>query len=416
MNNIGIFIIAVGVLLFIIGGVSLGSSINETIPYMIFWFMYIISLATLGNIFLTIYYYFVMKDKTGPRGSRGPRGDIGDIGKDGQCTTGCRNQICSKSIKDAMVDVINKLERSNGNPNTDFTIEDIRNLYLKEKIKSMCESTEFQQLVPYKGARNLIAYMSKIWSEITESIYNAGGVSYFKTIGAENDWDWLDVNPWSEFKKYDIYYWGMTKDYRPKIKDKCNSSNIKGHFDGSKYPEHRHLTRISTSEPEGNYKYPSKKDSKYSIISYINTPSTFSFKKSSDGANTYTSAFNSRNKTPIKIYNAFTYKPSAEIQQKYEAGSNANKARRLKPMSYMIAHSKNDNVCARINNFGSVSYKTCNPYDGQQIFTLDFDKSSSGKMQNFKIIHQDTGKAIGHNNSGMIQTRNISTGDLYKMK
>lgn len=414
MINAGIFLIVVGLILFILGGISLSSTIKETTPYLIFWFMYVISIATLGNIFISIYYYFVMKDKTGPKGPRGPRGDSGDIGKDGICTSGCRNQICVKSIQDTMVEILNKLEKESGNYNSDFTTEDIRNVYLKEKMKSMCESTEYQQLIPYKGAKNLITYMSNIWGEITERIYNAGGISYFKTIGAENDWDWVDENPWSEFKKYDIYYWGLTKDYRPQLKDKCDNSKLNGVFDGSRYPDHRHLSKIKTPYPDGNYKEPSKKDSKYSIISYINTPATVSSKKSSDGVNPYTSAFNTNNKVPIKIYNAFTYKPTPEIQQTYEAGEGAMKPKKLKPMSYLIAHNDNDTACASMNKLGSVSYKTCDPYDSSQIFTLKYDAGTGGKMQNFKISHVVSGNMVGNNRSGRIMRS--SNGDLYKLK
>lgn len=411
MINIGIFLIVVGVILFILGGISLSTNIKESTPYLIFWFMYIISMATLGNIFISIYYYFVMKDKTGPRGPRGPRGVNGDIGKDGQCSSGCRNQICVKGIKDTMVEILNKLEKENGNYNSDITTEDIRNMYLKEKMKSMCESTEYQQLIPYKGAKNLIAYMSNIWGEITERIYNAGGIAYFKTIGAENDWDWVDVNPWTEFKKYDIYYWGLTKDYRPQINNKCNNSKLNRGFDGSRYPEHRHLSKINQTEPNGNYNPPSKKDSKYSIISYINTPTTISSKKSSDGVNPYTQAFNKLNKIPIKIYNAFTYKPTPEIQQKYEAGN--NKPNKIKPMSYLIAHNDNDTACASMNNYGSVSYKTCNPYDKSQIFTLQYNTDSGNRMKDFKIQHVDSEKLIGNNRSGRIINKSI--GDNYKI-
>jgi hypothetical protein len=355
-----------------------------------------------------------MKDKTGPRGPRGPRGDMGDTGNDGKCSSGCRNQICVKSIKDNMVELINKLEKESGNPNSDFTSEDIRNVYLKEKIKSMCNSNEYQQLIPYKGAKNLIAYMSNIWGEITERIYNAGGIAYFKTIGAENDWDWVEENPWNEFKKYDIYYWGLTKEYRPQLKDKCDNSKLKNAFDGSRFPEHRHLSKIDTPDPNGNYKPPSKKDSKYSVLTYINAPNMVSSKKSKDGVNPYISAINTRNKLPVKIYNAFTYKPSAEIQQKYEAGKNVNKARILKPMSYLIANNENETACANMNKYGSISYTTCDPYNPNQIFTLKYDNKPGTKMQNFTITHAKTNNKIKHTTNGRI--RKSTYGDIYKIK
>ena len=411
--NIGLFLIIVGIIFFIIIGVNMSAKILDTIPYMLFWFMYFISIATVLNIGMTVYYYYIMKDKRGPRGTRGERGEIGNMGKAGQCSIGCRNKICEKGIKDAIIEILNKKEREEGNPNSDFIDEDLRNLFIKEKIKTMCQSKEFQQLVPYKGANNLINYLANIWKKIAELIYNTGGINYFKTIGAENEWDWVEYNPWSEFKKYDIYYWGLSKDYRPQLVEKCKyNSNSRNAFDGGKYPETRHLVKDNKTD---NYKEPSKKSSKYSILEFINAPNTVNMEASKDGINSFTSAFSQNNNNQIKMYNAFTYKPSAEIQQKYEAGENVNKARKLKPMSYLIGHQDKDGVCATMNNNGSVFYKTCNPYDERQIFTVKFDNKKDNKMKKFKLIHSDTKKEIGVNETHRVVNK-YSRGDLFKFK
>lgn len=392
----------------------MSANILEVIPYMLFWFMYIISIATIVNIGMTIYYYYIMKDKRGPRGPRGERGDMGDVGKSGKCDVGCRNKICENSIKNVIVDIINKKERQDGNTNTDFTKEDLRNVFIKEKIKTMCQSTEFQQLVPYKGANNLINYLSSIWGKITELIYDAGGINYFKTIGAENDWDWVEENPLNEFKKYDIYYWGLSKDYRPQIVDKCDNTKIgkNNSNNGANYPEHRHLTKESNLFAD-NYKGPSKKDSKYSILEFINAPNNVNLKPSKDGLNQYTNAFSELNGNQIKLYNAFTYKPTNEIQQKYEAGENVNKARTLKPMSYLIGHYKSDGRCANINSKGSIYYTTCDPYNKNQVFRMKFDNKKSSKLKKFKLIHDVTNKEIGVNNNNRVINKE-SLGDLFK--
>lgn len=400
MLNIYIFLIIVGLLLFILGGISASSNIKNIVPYLLFWFMYIISLATIGNIFITVYYYYIMKDKTGPRGLKGPRGDKGNKGLSGQCNVGCRNDICINSVKTVIVDTINKLEKETGNYNSDFTIEDLKNLYIKEKIKSICHSTEFKQLVPYKGAKNLIAYISNIWRDITKRIYNAGGIVYFKTIGAENEWDWLDDNPWNEFKKYDIYYWGLSKEYRPKIKNKCNNINTDNIFDGSKYPEHRHLNKNN----KHNYKLPSKKDSKYGILSYINTPTTFNVNDN----NNYTNILNTKNNKKLKLYNAYTYIPEPEIQQKYEDKNNIHK---LKPMTYLV--SDKDNKCININKYGSVYYSLCDPYNLKQIFTLNFNDNKN-KLKLFKLYNTFSDKSIGQDINGKIISKKTQNGDTYK--
>lgn len=414
MLNIGLFLIVVGLTIILLIGINLSSSIDQFIPYMLFWLMYLISIATVLNIIITIYYYYIMKDKKGPKGPTGVRGDMGDIGKSGTCELGCRNKICEQGIKDKIVEILNKKEKEEGNYNSDFTSEDLRNLYIKEKIKSMCQSQEFQQLVPYKGANNLINYLSTIWSKMVDRLYDAGGLNYFKTIGAENDWDWVEENPWNEFKKYDVYYWGLSKDYRPQIVDKCDNSKLRNGntHDGSFYPEHRHLTK-EENPMKDNYKSPSKKDSKYSILQFINTPSNINLKTSKDGINSYTSAFSESNGNQIKMYNAFTFKPSNEIIQKYEAGENSKKANKLKPMSYLIGHQKNDGSCVNMNKYGSVYYSTCDPYNPKQIFNMKFDNKTSSKLKKFKLINSDTQNEIGINNFNRIFNKS-NKGDLFK--
>jgi hypothetical protein len=415
MINIGLFLIVVGVSIILLMGISLSAGIDEFIPYMLFWLMYIISIATVLNILITIYYYYIMKDKKGPKGPMGLRGDMGDMGKSGTCEIGCRNKICEQSIKNKIVEILNKKEKEEGNNTTDFTNEDMRNLYIKEKIKTICQSQEFQQLVPYKGANNLINYLSTIWVKIVEKIYDAGGINYFKTIGAENDWDWVEENPWNEFKKYDIYYWGLSKDYRPQIIDKCDNTKLKGTHDGSFYPEHRHLNK-EIDIMQDNYKSPSKKDSKYSILQFINTPSNINLKTSKDGINSYTSAFSELNGNKIKMYNAFTFKPTNEIIQKYEAGqqSSSPPPHKLKPMSYLIGHHKNDGSCVNMNTHGSIYYTTCDPYNPQQIFNMKFDDRNSSKLKKFKLINQKTNNEVGINNNNRIVNK-FKMGDLFKL-
>ena len=88
----------------------------------------------------------------------------------------------------------------------------------------MCASDEFKQLAPYNGPLNLINYLKSIWEIWFDLLYDAGGIKYFQNIGAESEFDWLKENPFDELKKYDVFYWGMGKQYRPQIIDKCYNS------------------------------------------------------------------------------------------------------------------------------------------------------------------------------------------------
>ena len=63
----------------------------------------------------------------------------------------------------------------------------------------------------------LIEYIKDILLQWIELIYKEGGELYFKTVGAENDFEWRRNNPFDEIKKYDLFYWGLPKSARPRI-------------------------------------------------------------------------------------------------------------------------------------------------------------------------------------------------------
>lgn len=217
MDTIYIFLIfAIGIILAIGVGLEISKGIEEFVIYVLFWFLYIITIITFINIVLVANYYITMRNKTGPPGQQGPSGDRGDKGQAGLCDSGCRDSICENALTDLL-----KQELQNKNNGVRV---DINNIYIKSKIKQMCSSDEFKQLAPYNGPINLINYLKDIWKIWIGMLYDAGGMLYFETIGAEDQFDWLSSNPFDELKKYDVFYWGMGKQYRPQISEKCYSS------------------------------------------------------------------------------------------------------------------------------------------------------------------------------------------------
>jgi hypothetical protein len=385
----GLFFIIIGFLLAIVLGINLSAKIEDTIQYFLFWLMYVISIGTFVNIGLSIYYYFLIKDKSGPRGPQGERGDKGDAGPLGQCDPNCRTGICEDGIIDKIVEIIQKKELENGNA-SDFTKTDLRNVYIKEKIKSMCQSPQFKQLIPYRGANNLITYLKEIWSIVVESIYDSGGMNYFKTIGAENDWDWVENNPWNEFKKYDVYYWGLDKAYRPKVVEKCTGQNSRKN--NSNYPEYDNF--LSGGNPNV-YVNPSKKESKYSIIGYLNVPQG---KKPEEGSRDMNEVITVKNKSlgsKIQLYDAYNYQPNEDIVKQYEGGEMKKKSKAIAPMTYLVS-SERVNGCLSMDNRGNTSMKECNPYDPKQIFQMDFTGKTDSKLKEFELKHLKTGKKISN--------------------
>jgi hypothetical protein len=203
-------VIAIGI------GLELSSGIDEFVIFILFWMLYIITIITFINIFLVVNYYLNMKNKTGPVGIPGPPGERGDKGEVGICDPGCRDVICETQIGDLILDELKK-KITKGEVK-------LNNVYIKSKIRQMCASDEFKQLAPVNGPQNLINYVKNIWLIWLDLLYNSGGIKYFETIGAESEFEWLASNPFDELKKYDVFYWGMGKQYRPEVSEKCYSS------------------------------------------------------------------------------------------------------------------------------------------------------------------------------------------------
>ena len=232
MDTIYIFLLgAIGIIVAIGVGIEIGKGIEEFVIYLLFWMLYIVTIATFINIILVVNYYLSMKDKTGPPGPKGPSGDRGDKGRAGLCDPTCRDSICEKKILDMIsvnlkkngisvdedIDAVTK--KTVGDPKIRFN-----NIYIKSKIRQMCGSNEFKQLSPYNGPRNLTNYLVDIWKIWFDKLFESGGLQYFENVAAETEFEWVKENPFQEIKQYDVFYWGMGKQYRPQIIDKCYDS------------------------------------------------------------------------------------------------------------------------------------------------------------------------------------------------
>jgi len=226
---------AIGILIAIGIGLEISKDINEFIIYMLFWMLYIITIMTFISIVLVANYYFAMRNKTGPPGKQGPTGERGDKGEAGLCEANCRDSICENKINQMILDELKK--KNNVTSSTE-----LKNVYIKSKIRLMCSSDDFKNVMSYNGPKNLINYLSGIWKVWFDLLYEAGGKKYFDTIGAEADFDWLGNNPFDELKKYDVFYWGMGKQYRPDIVEKCYNSK-----DGVNPDDNSYILRISTT-------------------------------------------------------------------------------------------------------------------------------------------------------------------------
>jgi hypothetical protein len=238
-----LFIFIIGLIIAVGVGLELSKEIDEFIIYLLFWMLYIITIITFVNIGLVINYYLNMKNKTGPPGPQGSTGDRGDKGDTGLCDENCRDSICEKEITDMITEGLK--DKNNGE------VVKLNNVYIKSKIRLMCSSKEFKDLYPHNGPYNLINYIKEIWSIWFNLIYESGGNTYFENVGAESDFDWLKENPFDELKKYDIFYWGMGKQYKPHIIDMCYT-NTKSNTDSNNNTNYNYIVRASNTN---YYKY-----------------------------------------------------------------------------------------------------------------------------------------------------------------
>ena len=273
------FLLVVGIF-----GYTLSNDIVNNIEYIIFWMLYLSTILTLSIISASFIMSLSLKDIKGKSGERGPLGTEGMRGDTGICESNCRDDIGFTIIIKALesrltekenvrtggeeidavemeindyiryLDNLSKTEKEIINllnekyktelqaktldnkfitsnhiqfaiafGNNDSNIK-ITNMYIKEKIKSMLDSNEFKEIASYRGPITLIEYIKDIWLIWIDLIYESSNINYFKSIGAENDFEWTKDNPFNEIKKYDIYCWGMPE-----------SCRTRGNFVNTKY-------------------------------------------------------------------------------------------------------------------------------------------------------------------------------------
>jgi hypothetical protein len=211
-----LFFAIIGIIIAIGLGLQLSHDIEDFIIYVLFWMLYIVTIITFVNIILVINYYLNMKNKSGPPGKDGIGGKRGDKGATGLCDPKCRDSICENQINELIISELTN--KNNGK------VVKLNNTYIKSKVRQMCASDEFKQLAPYNGPQNLINYLKDIWKIWLNKMYESGGMAYFNNVAAEDEFDWLTDNPFNDIKKYDVFYWGMGKQYRPQVINKCYPS------------------------------------------------------------------------------------------------------------------------------------------------------------------------------------------------
>lgn len=247
-----------GTMIFVFVGLNLSENIKNSVSYALFWVVYVLVGFTLINMFLLSYFWAVIRKKTGPPGIRGPKGDTGKRGFLGKCDMKSPNAICMVEVSKLLDELYkkelqNELDKKRLEVNVNYDDlkkeeDKIKNMtilnkdntlingFMRRKVVSICKSVQFDILNDIlvqegKGPHYLIDYIKNILKEWFYLIYEQNKL-WFTDPDAIQKYEWKDKNPFNEIKKYDIYYWGDTRRFRPLKNNICKT----GLHENSTYP------------------------------------------------------------------------------------------------------------------------------------------------------------------------------------
>ena len=249
MNAIWIFFIIVLFCLYILIGLHITDGIESFIQTLLTWIIYTIMCSTLLNVFLLGYFWSVVHNKKGPTGLRGPIGERGPIGIEGKCELDLVEAYLIKELMKFIDDLYFAEKSRHILNNTTYTIPCT---YVNNKIAVMAGSRQYKtiyknlyvnynktlygtstfntdtQQTDTKPIQSIISYLKNIWREWFNLIYNATTIpgEWFNDSSpdADENYKWSGTDPFIEIRKYDIYYWGLTRNFRPLKAEICRTN------------------------------------------------------------------------------------------------------------------------------------------------------------------------------------------------
>lgn len=204
-------------------GLQISTSIEDSTLYALFWIVYLIICMSIGNGVAITYFWNIIQKKAGPPGPRGPEGDAGKTGLKGKCQSTCSVKTCSINLRKVIEDELAIL--NGGQP------VKVVNQMMLYKLDQMCNSKDYEIVAPMKGPNNILDYMTEKWKIWVKLLYDAGGVNFFTDESAEDDYAWRDgINPFDEITKYDLWNWGLTREFEPLAIEICNDPSKSNEF------------------------------------------------------------------------------------------------------------------------------------------------------------------------------------------
>lgn len=223
--------------LYVLGGLHITENLESLAQITLTWIVYTVLWITFLNVFMLGYFWSVVRNKVGPSGLRGPIGERGKIGLEGTCDISLTQEYCMKAIN-TYIDSLYKAKTNTNILNAETQKFPCR--YLNNKISVMAGSRQYTVIVANlssdnKPIINVINYLKSLWIVWFELIYDATETPgmWFTDEYADEEYGWIGNNPFDEIKKYDVYYWGVTRDFRPLKAELCRSTST---YDSAKIP------------------------------------------------------------------------------------------------------------------------------------------------------------------------------------
>lgn len=234
MNIFWIFFCLILLCIYVLFGLYLADGITDFKIIAFTWVIYTCLWITFGTVFLLAYFWNTLRMKSGPYGIRGVSGERGEKGLEGTCSVSATQSEAIKQVNE-LIDLLYKAKTGKSILNQET--QTFINNYLTNKISIIAGSKQYKIIYTQASALNktpqeVINYVKGIWKEWFEMIYTANP-DWFLDQYADEDYSWGAANPFTEIKKYDMYYWGLSSSFRPMKAEVCRST---AGYESSKFP------------------------------------------------------------------------------------------------------------------------------------------------------------------------------------
>lgn len=255
-----IFIGILAFMIYIYAGLRISEEIGNNYYLIIYWLAYCLLGFTIINVVILGNFWGVLVNKQGPPGPRGPIGEDGDTGLPGKCTLDHNVAYTMKSVMESVVNkVLDKYPDTQPNEIVNMETLKLTNSYFNDKIERIIGSKQYEVLlsVPESNDNNpnnlsnekrltfgksldeLTGYIAGVVSLWVEGILESGkeldtngkayGLLFFTDRTAQTDiHNKIQTFFSNEIEKYDIWYWGSTRVFRPLKAEICRQGSNPG--------------------------------------------------------------------------------------------------------------------------------------------------------------------------------------------